>query len=60
MAEEKKEKVNTGDVLRVLAKHAPTPSDPDDADTLSRWNQQVADEQAGDKSEGSTSGRRTP
>ena len=43
--EQQEKKVEMGDVLRVLAKHAPSPSDPDDADTLNRWNQQVAEEQ---------------
>jgi hypothetical protein len=47
MAEEaKEERVELGDVLRVLAKHAPVPSDPDDADLLDRFNAQVAEDQA--------------
>lgn len=43
MAEEKQEKVKDSDILRVLAKHASTPNDPDDADTLTRWNEQQAE-----------------
>lgn len=38
------DKVTIDDVVEVLAKHASAPSDPDDADTLSRFNQQVLDE----------------
>jgi hypothetical protein len=44
MAEEKK--VTLEDAVEVLAKHASAPSDPDDAATLTRFNQQVADEKA--------------
>lgn len=46
MAEEKK-RVTRDDVLSVLIKHAPTPNDPDDADTLARFQQQEADKAAG-------------
>lgn len=47
-------RVTVDDVVELLAKHASTPSDPDDADTLARFNQQVVDdrtakEQAADK-----------
>jgi hypothetical protein len=44
MADEKP--VTFEDVVEVLAKHAPSPNDPDDAATLTRFNQQVADEAA--------------
>jgi hypothetical protein len=44
--EEKKERVELGDVIRVLAKHSAVPSDPDDADLLGRFNAQVAEDQA--------------
>ena len=43
--QEKEKRVEMGDVLKVLAKHAARPNDPDDANTLDRWNQQVAEEQ---------------
>lgn len=39
------DKVSVADVLKVLAKHAPTPNDPDDAKTLSDWNEQQAESQ---------------
>jgi hypothetical protein len=42
MTEEKK--VTVDDVVEVLAKHSASPNDPDDADTLSRFNEQVAEE----------------
>jgi hypothetical protein len=44
--EEKSERVELGDVIRVLAKHSPVPNDPDDADLLGRFNAQSAEEQA--------------
>jgi hypothetical protein len=44
--EEKKERVELGDVVRVLAKHSAVPNDPDDADLLGRFNAQVAEDQA--------------
>jgi hypothetical protein len=37
------DKVTVDDIVELLAKHASTPSDPDDADTLARFNQQVID-----------------
>jgi hypothetical protein len=40
MADEKK--VSLAEVVQVLAKHANTPNDPDDAATLTRWNEQQA------------------
>jgi hypothetical protein len=44
MAEEEKERVTLDDVVEVLAKHSPSPNDPDDADKLTRFNQQVIDD----------------
>lgn len=41
-----KERVTLDDVVEVLAKHSASPNDPDDADKLSRFNQQVRDDQA--------------
>jgi hypothetical protein len=41
-----KERVNLEDVVEILAKHSASPNDPDDADTLSRFNQQVADDRS--------------
>jgi hypothetical protein len=38
------EKITFEDVVEVLAKNAAAPSDPDDADLLTRFNQQVQDE----------------
>jgi hypothetical protein len=43
MAEEKR-RVTLEDVVEVLAKHSSTPNDPDDAQTLTDFNQQVIDE----------------
>ena len=40
------DKVTFEDVVEVLAKHAGTPSDPDDAAMLTTFNQQVADDKA--------------
>lgn len=41
MAEEKEERqVSLGDALKVLAKHASVPNDPDDAETLRLFNEQ--------------------
>jgi hypothetical protein len=45
MVEEKK-RVTLQDVVGVLAKHSATPTDPDDAETLNRFNEQAAEEQA--------------
>lgn len=42
MADEKP--VSLEDVVEVLAKHAGTPVDPDDAATLARFNQETADD----------------
>ena len=42
MAEQKR--VTFEDALEVLAKHATSPSDPDDAATLTAFNEQVAEE----------------
>lgn len=44
--EQKEERVELGDVVRVLAKYASVPNDPDDADLIGRFNAQVAEEQA--------------
>lgn len=46
MAEEEKERISNDDALAVLAKHAASPNDPDDAETLASFNQQVADDRA--------------
>lgn len=42
--EETERKVGIDEVVGVLAKHAPVPSDPDDADLLGRYNTQVSEE----------------
>jgi hypothetical protein len=39
-------KVSVADVVKVLAKHAGTPVDPDDAATLTQFNEQTAQESA--------------
>lgn len=44
--EDKPKRVELGEVINVLAKHSPVPSDPDDADLLGRFNAQVAEEKA--------------
>lgn len=46
MSEQEKEKpkVTVDDVVELLAKHFPTPNDPDDAETITRFNAQVAEE----------------
>jgi hypothetical protein len=44
MADEKR--VTLDDVVEVLAKHFPSPNDPDDADTLTRFNEQVTADKA--------------
>lgn len=43
MAEEKR-RVTLEDVVEILAKHSSTPNDPDDAQVLTDFNQQVIDE----------------
>jgi hypothetical protein len=53
MAEEKK-KVTLDDVVEILAKHFIAPVDPDDADTLTRFNQQVIDDRVARESAVST------
>jgi hypothetical protein len=58
--EEKKERVELGDVVRVLAKHSAVPNDPDDADLLGRFNAQVAEDQAQPKEEGSQQQKGSP
>jgi hypothetical protein len=53
MAEEKK-RVTRDDVLGVLIKHAATPNDPDDADILTRFQQQEAEKAASGTSDDSS------
>lgn len=43
MADER-QRVTLEDVVEILVKHASSPNDPDDAETLSLFNQQVADD----------------
>ena len=61
MADEEKEekRVTLDDVVEVLAKHATTPNDPDDADTVSRFNQQVIDEREKEQGGGGTRAKDT-
>jgi hypothetical protein len=54
MAEEKK-RVTRDDVLGVLIKHAATPNDPDDADILTRFQQQEAEKAASGTSDDTSS-----
>jgi len=56
--QDKKERVTLDDVVEVLAKHSASPNDPDDADTLSRFNQQVADDRAGKQEQEDTAQRK--
>jgi hypothetical protein len=66
MSEQEKEqpKVTVDDVVEVLAKHAGTPIDPDDADTITRFNQQVAEDkekkQSGPESKAPSSAKGRP
>ena len=41
--QQQEKRVELGDVVRVLAKHAAQPNDPDDADLLGRFNAQEAE-----------------
>jgi hypothetical protein len=62
MSEQEKEKpkVTVDDVVELLAKHSATPNDPDDADTLSRFNQQVIDERTERETQGDKREKETP
>jgi hypothetical protein len=46
VAEEQKRRVTMDDVVEVLAKHAGSPVDPDDAETLRLFNEQVTEDKA--------------
>lgn len=49
--QDKKERVTLDDVVEVLAKHSASPNDPDDADKLTRFNQQVIDDRSQESQE---------
>lgn len=54
MADEKARKVTVDEVVEVLAKHAGTPNDPDDAETVTLFNTQVAEDKAKTQEQPST------
>jgi hypothetical protein len=54
---EEKRKVSLDDVVEVLAKHAGTPNDPDDAETISLFNEQVTEARAKAAESSTSSGK---